>query len=272
MVETRRLGRAALRGRAVLRQAGPHLLADGRGDEGLRHDPGRRRAWCRSSPRSACCSRPRGSGRSSSTGAPRSAGALVLATTLAFLSFGRVAMSDMLLALWTTLAVGARRPRLRGRRAPPWARAAARRRGRASASRPRARSPLLVPGLAVLLLLWEKPAPAAPGWPPGRARPRRPRLRASSASAGSRSSTGALGPGAARLLLLPREPRALRRRGLRRRPAASGSTRRPTSPRACRGRPSSRSRSGACCARARATRRRAARFLALWVGARARAL
>src|SRR5688572_3030423 len=36
------------------------------------------------------------------TGAAASA---VLASTLLFLSFGRVAMSDMLLALWTTLAV-----------------------------------------------------------------------------------------------------------------------------------------------------------------------
>ncbi len=34
------------------------------------------------------------------------AGALALVTTVAFLSFGRVAMSDMLLAFWTTLAVG----------------------------------------------------------------------------------------------------------------------------------------------------------------------
>ncbi len=33
------------------------------------------------------------------------AGGLVLATTLAFVTFGHVAMSDMLLALWTTLAV-----------------------------------------------------------------------------------------------------------------------------------------------------------------------
>jgi 4-amino-4-deoxy-L-arabinose transferase len=33
------------------------------------------------------------------------AGGIVLATTIAFLSFARVAMSDMLLALWTTLAV-----------------------------------------------------------------------------------------------------------------------------------------------------------------------
>jgi 4-amino-4-deoxy-L-arabinose transferase-like glycosyltransferase len=33
-------------------------------------------------------------------------GGLVLATTLAFLGFGRMAMSDMLLALWSTLALG----------------------------------------------------------------------------------------------------------------------------------------------------------------------
>jgi 4-amino-4-deoxy-L-arabinose transferase-like glycosyltransferase len=33
-------------------------------------------------------------------------GGLVLATTLAFLAFGRIAMSDMLLALWSTLALG----------------------------------------------------------------------------------------------------------------------------------------------------------------------
>ena len=33
------------------------------------------------------------------------AGGLVLATTLAFLSFARMAMSDVPLALWTTLAV-----------------------------------------------------------------------------------------------------------------------------------------------------------------------
>jgi 4-amino-4-deoxy-L-arabinose transferase-like glycosyltransferase len=47
------------------------------------------------------------------------AGSVILATTLAFVSFGRLAMSDMLLALWSTLAmalaVAAWRPG-----APPW--------------------------------------------------------------------------------------------------------------------------------------------------------
>jgi len=89
------------------------------------------------------------------------AGGLVLATTLAFLSFGRVAMSDMLLALWTTLAVAlavlAYRPG-----APawtvPWLGAAA---GLGFATKgPVA---LLVPGLAVLLLMWENRRRPVPG-------------------------------------------------------------------------------------------------------------
>jgi 4-amino-4-deoxy-L-arabinose transferase-like glycosyltransferase len=88
-------------------------------------------------------------------------GGLVLATTLAFLSFGRVAMSDMLLALWTTLAVAlavlAYRPG-----APawtvPWLGAVA---GLGFATKgPVA---LLVPGLAVLLLMWEHRRRPAPG-------------------------------------------------------------------------------------------------------------
>lgn len=92
-------------------------------------------------------------------------GALVLATTLAFLSFARVAMSDMLLALWTTLAVGlavlAYRPG-----APSWAVPAL---GAVAGLGFATKGPvaLLVPGLAVLLLLWEnrrRPLPC--GWGP----------------------------------------------------------------------------------------------------------
>ena len=47
-------------------------------------------------------------------------GALVLATTGAFLGFGRVAMSDMLLALWTTLAMAIAAHALREGAHPAW--------------------------------------------------------------------------------------------------------------------------------------------------------
>jgi 4-amino-4-deoxy-L-arabinose transferase-like glycosyltransferase len=91
------------------------------------------------------------------------AGALVLATTLAFLSFSRVAMSDMLLTLWTTLGVAvavlAWRPG-----APRWAVPLL---GAVLGLGFATKGPiaLVVPGFAVLLLLWEKrPRPVAPGW------------------------------------------------------------------------------------------------------------
>ena len=79
------------------------------------------------------------------------AGALVLATSLAFLSFARVAMSDMLLAAWTTLAVAlavlAYRPA-----APAWAVPLL---GAVAGLGFATKGPiaLLVPGLAVLLLV-----------------------------------------------------------------------------------------------------------------------
>jgi 4-amino-4-deoxy-L-arabinose transferase-like glycosyltransferase len=81
------------------------------------------------------------------------AGALVLATTLAFLSFARVAMSDMLLTLWTTLAVAgavlAWRPG-----SPSWAVPLL---GAAAGLGFATKGPvaLVVVGIAVLLLLWE---------------------------------------------------------------------------------------------------------------------
>jgi 4-amino-4-deoxy-L-arabinose transferase-like glycosyltransferase len=81
------------------------------------------------------------------------AGALVLATTIAFLSFARVAMSDMLLALLTTLAlglaVGAWRPR-----APWWTVPLL---GTVLGLGFATKGPiaLVVPGLALLLLAWE---------------------------------------------------------------------------------------------------------------------
>jgi 4-amino-4-deoxy-L-arabinose transferase-like glycosyltransferase len=47
-------------------------------------------------------------------------GALVLATTGAFMAFGRLAMSDMLLTLWTTLALALAVKAFEARRAWPW--------------------------------------------------------------------------------------------------------------------------------------------------------
>jgi 4-amino-4-deoxy-L-arabinose transferase-like glycosyltransferase len=98
------------------------------------------------------------------------AGGLVLATTLAFLSFARVAMSDMLLALWTTLAVAlavlAYRPG-----APAWTVPLL---GAVAGLGFATKGPiaLLVPGLAILLLLWENrrrplhPGLTGPAWVP----------------------------------------------------------------------------------------------------------
>ncbi len=92
------------------------------------------------------------------------AGGLVLATTIAFLSFARVAMADMLLAVWTTLAVAlavlAWRPG-----APAWAVPLL---GAVAGLGLATKGPiaLVVPGLAVALLLWEsrrRPFPCGAG-------------------------------------------------------------------------------------------------------------
>jgi 4-amino-4-deoxy-L-arabinose transferase-like glycosyltransferase len=93
------------------------------------------------------------------------AGGLVLATTIAFLSFGRVAMSDMLLAFFTTLATAlavlAYRPGAPAFVVPLLGAVA----GLGFATKgPIA---LLIPGLAVLLLMWQnrrRPVPC--GWSP----------------------------------------------------------------------------------------------------------
>jgi 4-amino-4-deoxy-L-arabinose transferase-like glycosyltransferase len=92
------------------------------------------------------------------------AGGIVLATTLGFLSFARMAMSDTLLALWTTLAVAlavlAWRPG-----SPPWAVPLL---GAVAGLGFATKGPiaLLVPGLAIVLLLWEnrrRPVPCGAG-------------------------------------------------------------------------------------------------------------
>jgi 4-amino-4-deoxy-L-arabinose transferase-like glycosyltransferase len=93
------------------------------------------------------------------------AGALVLATTLAFLSFARVAMSDMPLALLSTLAVAlavfAYQPRA-PRFVVPLLGAVA---GLGFATK----GPIavLIPGVAILLLLWQKRRLPIPGGVPG---------------------------------------------------------------------------------------------------------
>jgi 4-amino-4-deoxy-L-arabinose transferase-like glycosyltransferase len=91
------------------------------------------------------------------------AGGLVLGTTLGFLSFARVAMSDMPLALWTTLAVAfavqAYRPR-----ASPWAVPLL---GAVAGLGFATKGPvaLVVTALAIALLLWENRRRPIPGGP-----------------------------------------------------------------------------------------------------------
>jgi dolichol-phosphate mannosyltransferase len=92
------------------------------------------------------------------------AAALMLATTGAFLGFGRVAMSDMLLALWTTLAIaiGARAVRGGAHAAWPIALAAALGLGFLT----KGPIALLLPGLGLLWLAWSHrrslPRPSVP--------------------------------------------------------------------------------------------------------------
>jgi len=91
-------------------------------------------------------------------------GAVVLATTLASLSFARTAMSDVLLVLWTTLAVGLAVLAYRAT-APAWAVPVL---GAVLGLGFATKGPiaLLVPGIAVLLLVWEnrrRPLPCGAG-------------------------------------------------------------------------------------------------------------
>jgi 4-amino-4-deoxy-L-arabinose transferase len=79
------------------------------------------------------------------------AGAFILATTIAFLSFGRIAMSDVLLALWTTLTV-AFAVRAYAPSPPAWTAVAF---GAVAGLGFATKGPIacVIPGLAVLLLL-----------------------------------------------------------------------------------------------------------------------
>ena len=189
------------------------------------------------------------------------AGGLVLATTLAFLSFARVAMSDMLLAALHDAGRRPRRPRVPARGAGLGG-AAARRgggprlrdEGPGRAPRPRPRRPPADVG---------EPAPADPVRRGARS-PSASSPSPCSASAGSRSSTGGWGrsrssPSSSARTWSASPARRTTWAG------PSGSTRPRTSRRGCRGRRSCRSPCGACCARATATRRARARFLAVWV-------
>jgi 4-amino-4-deoxy-L-arabinose transferase-like glycosyltransferase len=85
------------------------------------------------------------------------AGGVILASTFAFMTFGRWAMSDMLLTLWSTLAF-ALAERLLGGGAPAWVVPAL---GAALGLGFLTKGPvaLLLPGLGILLLLFER------GWP-----------------------------------------------------------------------------------------------------------
>lgn len=82
------------------------------------------------------------------------AGAFVLSTTLAFFAFARIAMADMLLALWTTLAVALGVLACR-ERPPSWALPAL---GAALGLGFATKGPiaLLVPGLALAPLVWRR--------------------------------------------------------------------------------------------------------------------
>jgi 4-amino-4-deoxy-L-arabinose transferase-like glycosyltransferase len=86
-----------------------------------------------------------------------------LATTFGFMTFGRVAMSDMLLALWSTLAFALAVRLYRGG-APPWMLPAL---GAVLGLGFATKGPVavLLPGLGILVLAWTRPIPRLE--PPG---------------------------------------------------------------------------------------------------------
>ena len=167
-------------------------------------------------PRSACWPRRCGSGRCVVGARAAACGALALATTVGFVSFGRLAMSDMLMTLWCTLAVAIG---VRVFAAPPsrWAAAAL---GAALGLGFLTKGPVavLLPGFALVLLAVEARREGR-AWPP-------PSRVALAAAVFAPIALGwfvmvapAPGPGAPALVLPEREPPALRRRHLRYGPA-----------------------------------------------------
>ena len=142
--------------------------------------------------RAAACSRPRsGSAACSSSAAPALCGGVVLATSLAFVIFGRVAMSDMLLTLLVHPGGGPGRPCLPRGLAAAWRC----RPGRGPGPRLPDQGPVAVlfPGLALLVLVLQsrRARSAEPG--ATRALARAARSGSSAASRGSPRSTLRLG-------------------------------------------------------------------------------
>ena len=82
-------------------------------------------------------------------------GGIILATTLGFVSFGRLAMSDMLLTLWSTLAMALAVAAFRDGSASGWYIPAL---GAVLGLGFQTKGPvaLLLPGLGILALLWQR--------------------------------------------------------------------------------------------------------------------
>ena len=93
-------------------------------------------------------------------------GGLILATTLGFVSFGRLAMSDMLLTLWSTLAMALALAAFRESRASSWCIPAL---GAVMGLGFQTKGPvaLLLPGLGIMALLWQRRRQRGPitPWP-----------------------------------------------------------------------------------------------------------
>ncbi len=171
------------------------------------------------------------------------AAAAVLASTVLFLSFGRVAMSDMLLALWTTLAVALSLARRECGRPAPASRSALAL-GIVLGLGFLTKGPIavLLPGLGIAAWAWRRRRLPAAG---RRVRAGDRGLCRPSASRGSRSSTGAWARRRSSTSSCARTSSASRARPTTR-AARRRITSAPTSRSACPGRCSSRAPRSAC--------------------------